>query len=58
MVKPSAAEHIRQMHSLRVALNECGIHVEVLTTTDPGLIVWQDEHQIIAEPRGRVFRGS
>ena len=56
--KPSAAEHIRQMHSLRVALNECGIHVEVLTTRDPGFIVWQDEHQIVAEPRGRIFRGS
>jgi len=56
--KPSAAEHIRRMHSLRTALVECGIHVEVLTTRDPGFIVWQDEHQIVAEPRGRTFRAS
>jgi hypothetical protein len=53
--KPAATEHISRMHSLKVALEACGIHVEVLTTRDPGLIVWQDEHQIVAEPRGRKF---
>jgi hypothetical protein len=53
--KPSAVEHIRRMHALKVALESCGIHVDVLTTRDPGLIVWQDEHQIVAEPRGRKF---
>ena len=53
--KPAAAEHISRMHRLKVALEQCGIHVEVLTTRDPGLIVWQDEHQIVAEPRGRKF---
>lgn len=53
--KSAASEHIRRMHSLRIALEQCGIHVEVLTTRDPGLIVWQDEHQIVAEPRGRKF---
>jgi hypothetical protein len=53
--KPSAFEHIRRMHALRIALAACGTHVEVLTTRDPGLVVWQDEHQIVAEPRGRKF---
>ncbi|WP_420479376.1 hypothetical protein [Brevundimonas sp. FT23028] len=53
--KPSAAEHIQRMHALKVALEACGVHVEVLTTRDPGLIVWQDEHQVVAEPRGRTF---
>jgi hypothetical protein len=43
------------MHRLKVALEQCGIHVEVLTTRDPGLIVWQDQFQIVAEPRGRKF---
>lgn len=46
--KPSAAEHIRRMYALKVALEACGIDVEVLTTRDTGLIVRQDEHQIIA----------
>ena len=54
--KPAAEEHIRRMHQLKLALEACGIHVEVLTTRDPGLIVWQDEHQLVAEPRGRKFR--
>ena len=53
--KPTAAEHIRQMHRLKLALEACGVQVELLTTRDPGLIVWQDEHQLIAEPRGRKF---
>lgn len=53
--KPSAVEHIRRMHALKAALEQCGVHVEVLTTRDPGLIVWQDAHQLVAEPRGRKF---
>jgi len=53
--KPVAVEHIRRMHRLKVALEECGIHVEVLTTRAPGLIVWQDQFQIVAEPRGQKF---
>lgn len=53
--KPFATEHIRRMHTLKIALEACGIHVEVLTTRDPGVIVWQDEHQVVAEPRGRTF---
>lgn len=53
--KPAAEEHIRWMHQLKLALEACGIHVEVLTTRDPGVVVWQDEHQLVAEPRGRKF---
>ncbi|MNT39224.1 hypothetical protein D3C72_1754520 [compost metagenome] len=53
--KPAAAEHIRQMHRLKVALEACGLLVEVLTTRDPGEIVWQDANQVVAEPRGRRF---
>lgn len=53
--KPVATEHIKRMHRLKAALEACGIHVEVLTTRAPGLVVWQDEHQLVAEPRGRKF---
>ena len=53
--KPIAMEHISRMHQLKRALEACGLHVEVLTTRDPGLVVWQDEHQLVAEPRGRKF---
>tara|TARA_R110000782_G_scaffold53352_3_gene113654 strand:- start:924 stop:1346 length:423 start_codon:yes stop_codon:yes gene_type:complete len=53
--KPEAVDHIRQMHRLKVALEECGIHVEVVTTRDPGKTVWQDAHQLVAEPGPRRF---
>lgn len=48
--KPTATEHIARMHALKTALEACGIHVEMMTSKDPGFIVWQDEHQIVAEP--------
>ncbi len=53
--KPVATEHIKQMHQLKLALEACGVHVEVLTTRDPGHIIWQDEHQLVAEPGARRF---
>jgi len=53
--KPVATEHIRQMHRLKLALEACGVQVDILTTRDPGGIVWQDEHQLVAAPAGRKF---
>ena len=53
--KPIATEHIKQMHQLKLAVEECGVHVEILTTTDPGPIIWQDEHQLVADPGKRKF---
>jgi hypothetical protein len=43
------------MHELKAALEECGVHVEVLTTRDLGSVVWQDQHQVLAAPKGRKF---
>jgi hypothetical protein len=53
--KATAEEHVRQMHRLKVALEECGVHVEVLTTRDPGHILYEDDHQVAAEPLGNRF---
>jgi hypothetical protein len=53
--KPAATEHIRQMHQLKLALEACGVHMDVLTTRNPGLIVWEDQHQIVAEPGAKRF---
>ncbi len=53
--KPIASEHIKQMHQLKLAVEECGLHVEILTTKDPGPIIWQDEHQLVADPEKRKF---
>lgn len=53
--KPVAMEHIKQMHQLKLAVEECGVQVEILTTRYPGSIIWQDEHQLIADPGKRKF---
>jgi hypothetical protein len=53
--KPAAREHIRQMHQLKLALEACGVHVDILTTRDPGRIIWQDRNQLVAEPGNRRF---
>ena len=53
--KPAAKEHIRQMHRLKLALDACGVHVDILTTRDPGEIIWQDQNQVVAEPGARRF---
>ncbi len=53
--KPAAIEHIRQMHRLKLALEACGVHVDILVTRDPGEIIWQDRNQVVAEPGARRF---
>jgi hypothetical protein len=53
--KPAATEHIKQMHQLKLALEACGVHVEILTTRDPGIVNWEDEHQLVAQPGARKF---
>jgi hypothetical protein len=53
--KPVATEHIKRMHQLKLALEACGVHVDILTTRDPGRVIWQDRHQLVAEPGNRKF---
>jgi hypothetical protein len=53
--KSPAQEHVAQMHRMKTALEACGVHVEMLTTRDPGIVIYEDEHQIVATPHGRRF---
>jgi hypothetical protein len=48
--KPSATAHIAHMRTLMAVLEAHGIPVEVLREQRPGYIVYEDEHQIVAEP--------
>ncbi len=48
-LKPEAREHIAMMHELASALGECGYVVDVLTSSRPGYIVYEDAFQIVAE---------
>ena len=53
--KPAATEHIKQMHQLRLAMQECGVQIEIITTRNPGTTIWQDENQLVADPGKRKF---
>ncbi|MFZ2908537.1 MAG: hypothetical protein WA094_01405 [Candidatus Desulfobacillus denitrificans] len=54
--KPSANEAIQRMWRLKAILGVHGIDVDVLKTEDPGVIVYEDNFQVIAKPRkGRRF---
>ncbi len=53
--KPDAQDHIRRMHDLKLALEACAIHVEVLTTRDVGQVLYEDAHQVAAVPNRHTF---
>ena len=53
-LKPTAGEHIAQMRALVAILEDNGYHVSQITTDRPGYIVFEDDHQVVAEP----FRGD
>jgi hypothetical protein len=48
--KDSATEHIARIHELAGILDAHGVVVETIRTVRPGYIVFEDEHQIVAEP--------
>ncbi len=49
--KPAATQFIQKMWQLKELLDQHDHYVEVLRTTDPGIIVYEDEVQVIAKPR-------
>jgi hypothetical protein len=53
--KPAAKEHIAQMHALSSALSACGVHIEMLTTRDPGVVIFHDRFQVVAIPSRKRF---
>lgn len=52
--RASAREHIARMHEIAAILAEHGIVVRMIQTDRPGYVVYEDEHQVAAEP----FRGD
>ena len=48
--KDSAQEHISKMYEITAILTAHGIGVEVIRTSKPGYIVYEDEFQVTAEP--------
>jgi len=56
--KPAAEEAIRRMWHLKELLDLHGYHVEVLRTSEPGTVVYEDSWQVIAKPRKGQRLGS
>ncbi len=54
--KPAAKEAIRRMWQLKEHLDAHGHLVQVLRTSDPGTVLYQDDWQVIAKPyKGQRF---
>src|SRR5688572_9162574 len=49
--KPAAEEAVRRMWHLKELLDRHGHHVEVLRTSEPGTVIYEDDWQVIAKPR-------
>jgi len=48
-LKPTSTKCISNMHALAVIMRRHGHHVSMIKTSRPGYIVYEDEHQIVAE---------
>jgi hypothetical protein len=48
--KPTAEAHLQKAQELRVLLEENGYAITILKTDRPGFVVYEDAHQIVAEP--------
>jgi hypothetical protein len=53
-LKPTASEHLVKLRALASILKDHGHEVSQVTTDRPGYVVFEDDHQVIAEP----FRGE
>gem|GEM_PF-666422 len=50
---PRAQRPIEKVRSIAALLEEHGLHVQMLTTDDPGIIIYEDGWQVAAKPRRR-----
>jgi hypothetical protein len=48
--KDTATEHLNKAHELCNILRDHGYAITILRTDRPGFIVYEDDHQIVAEP--------
>jgi hypothetical protein len=54
--KPEAKEHINRARELASLLEHYDMRVAMLTTHRPGYVVYEDEHQLVAEPFAETLR--
>jgi hypothetical protein len=56
-LKHAAVEHLARMRELADILERNGIRVSRITTDRPGYVVFEDDHQVVAEPFRGKWRG-
>ena len=54
--KSTAKLHISQAMTLKALLDEVGYPITILRERRIGYIVWEDEHQVVAEPFAETLR--
>ena len=52
--KDTASRHVEKMRILAGILEAHGIHVQMIRTERPGYVVYEDDHQVTAEPFGET----
>ena len=58
-LKSTAFEHIAKMRLLVAILESNGFQISQVSTDRPGYVVFEDDHQVVAEPfRGETKRGQ
>lgn len=48
--KESATEHVSRMRDMQRILEAYGVFAETLRTRRPGYVVYEDDHQVVAQP--------
>ena len=49
-LKPGASAHLSRLRELSAILMAEGLHVEMIRTANPGYVIYEDQHQVVAEP--------
>lgn len=49
-LKPQSKEAINKMWELKAVIENHGFNIRVLKTEKPGYVIYEDEHQVVAEP--------
>lgn len=55
-IKSSSKEVVRKLYELKSAVEHHHIHCKIIKSERPGYIVYEDEHQVVAEPFVRELK--
>ena len=53
--RPTAREHLAQVHDMVNILEDNGVFVRRIKAPKVGYVVYEDEHQVVAEPVADMF---